>query len=145
MKDDVGEDEQKKTVKIQLTDYVMMNVDGVVNPSMNATAIGGVCRSDSDGWIFDFRRRIGCCSSLNAKLWAILDGLQFAWRHGYRRVIIESDCREAVWCVNNGGIARMANGLVVVIKEWLLRHWEVQALKDHTINMIFFEEPPDGI
>ncbi|KAK9016713.1 hypothetical protein V6N11_079208 [Hibiscus sabdariffa] len=112
-----------------------VNVDGVVNHLTNAAAIGGVCRSDS--------------------------GLQYAWRQGYCRVVIESDYQEAVCCVTNGNMLRMDNGLVV-IKDWLLCQWEVQvryvsrqynavadwlakALRDHTVSTMFFKEPPDGI
>ncbi|KAK8998649.1 hypothetical protein V6N11_084036 [Hibiscus sabdariffa] len=106
--------------------WVKINVDGVVNPSTNAAALEGVCRSDSGEWIFCFSRRIGCCSILNAELWAIFYGLQYAWQHGYRRVIIESNCREAVCCVTKGDMAQTT-------------------LRDHTLSTVFFEEPPDGI
>ncbi|KAL4310037.1 hypothetical protein GQ457_01G029300 [Hibiscus cannabinus] len=99
--------------------------------------------------MFAFNRRIVCCSILNAELWAILNGLQYAWHHGYRRVIIESNCREAFCCVNNinSNVVRMVNGLVV-IKEWLLRSWDVNVnhiFRDHTVSTVFFEESPDGI
>ncbi|KAK8478191.1 hypothetical protein V6N11_020183 [Hibiscus sabdariffa] len=141
--------------------WVKINVDGAVHPSTSAAAIGGICRSDSGEWIFGFSRRIGCCSILNAELWVIFYGLQYVWRRGYCRVIIESDCREAICCVTNGDVAPMVNGLVV-IREWLQPSWEVKvnhifrqsnmvvdwlakALRDHKVRTVFFEKPPDGI
>ncbi|KAK8976704.1 hypothetical protein V6N11_047476 [Hibiscus sabdariffa] len=74
----------------------------------------------------------------------------------------DSDDREAVCCTTNGDMTRMVNRLVVVIREWLQRYWEVKlnhifrqsnmvydwfakALRDHTVSTVFFEEPLDRI
>ncbi|KAL4379818.1 hypothetical protein GQ457_02G032950 [Hibiscus cannabinus] len=104
------------------SDWVKVNMDGAVNLLMNAPAIGDVFRSDSGEWLCGFSRRIGCCSIVNAKLWAILDGLQYVLWQGFHRVIIESDCREVVCCVNNA-----------------------KFLRDHTVSTMLFEESLDGI
>ncbi|XVF10831.1 hypothetical protein REPUB_Repub07fG0217200 [Reevesia pubescens] len=49
----------------------------------------GVC-------LFGFNKRIGIGSAFQAELQAIQLGLSLAWVRGYRSLIVESDCREAV-------------------------------------------------
>ncbi|KAK8493807.1 hypothetical protein V6N12_018605 [Hibiscus sabdariffa] len=68
-----------------------------------------------------------------AKSWAILHGLQYVWRQGYRRVIIESGCREAEVQVRH--IFRKSNTMV---------DWLAKTLRNHMVNTVFFEEPLDG-
>lgn len=42
---------------------------------------GGLLRDENGNWIVGFV----------AELWGILYGLELAWKHGYRKVIIEAD------------------------------------------------------
>ncbi|GMI94853.1 hypothetical protein HRI_003154600 [Hibiscus trionum] len=139
--------------------WVKLNVDGAVNTTTKAAAIGGVCRTDGGDWLFGFNRRLGCCSVLNAELWAVLEGLRHAWRCGFHRVEIESDSREAVDCVVAGSRVRTANALVIVIEEYLKRDWEVavkcvgresnavadwfaKKARDNELGEWFYETPP---
>ena len=48
---------------------------------------------DSQGhWLMGSAHNIGRCSSLQAELWALLDGLQLAWSKGFRFIKVEVDC-----------------------------------------------------
>lgn len=42
-------------------------------------------------WIMGFMVNIGICTAVGAEVWAVLHGLQMAWRAGARRLIVELD------------------------------------------------------
>ncbi|MBA0815447.1 hypothetical protein Gohar_000217 [Gossypium harknessii] len=63
---------------------------------------GEVVRDDKGDWISGFSRSLGVATVLHSELWAILDGLNLAWDRGFRKIILESDSKEAIDIINNG-------------------------------------------
>ncbi|MBA0769395.1 hypothetical protein Gotri_018132 [Gossypium trilobum] len=47
-------------------------------------------------WIVESSRFVGSCSTLEAKLWGVVEGLRLAWWSGQRRVILELDNMDIV-------------------------------------------------
>ncbi|KAF5957930.1 hypothetical protein HYC85_005155 [Camellia sinensis] len=74
---------------------VKLNIDGAVAKRTGQAACGGLLRSAHGEWLSGFRHQIGSSSILVAKLWGIWKGLQLAWMHGHRRVVLETDSAEA--------------------------------------------------
>ncbi|KAK9045708.1 hypothetical protein V6N11_051617 [Hibiscus sabdariffa] len=58
--------------------------------------IGGLIRDDNGVWLIGFAKVIGHSSSLQAELWATLEGMKLAWEQGYPRVVVQSNCKQAV-------------------------------------------------
>ncbi|KAK8690959.1 hypothetical protein V6N13_074483 [Hibiscus sabdariffa] len=63
-----------------------------------------------------------------AELWAILEGLMHAWSRGYRQVELESDSLEEVHLVLSNSPDAAVCGLVLSIKGWLSKMWQVRIL-----------------
>ncbi|KAK8504072.1 hypothetical protein V6N12_005613 [Hibiscus sabdariffa] len=106
--------------------WVKLNVDASVSLIDNRVGIG-VAFQDSDGkWIWGVARSVGRCNVLLAELWAIHDGLLHAWLRGYRQIVVESDCLEAVHIVKSVTKVMQESALVASIKGWLARDWQVE-------------------
>ncbi|KAL4362062.1 hypothetical protein GQ457_04G004210 [Hibiscus cannabinus] len=65
-------------------------IDGARRKGGWGDCLWGVVRDDDRGWRGGFSRLIGIGSVIEAVLWAIYDGLNFAWDLGFRRVMVES-------------------------------------------------------
>ena len=50
------------------------------------------CMNSRGKWLIGCARNIGRCTSLQAELWALLDGLELAWSAGYTHIKVEVDC-----------------------------------------------------
>ncbi|XVF12417.1 hypothetical protein REPUB_Repub08aG0116500 [Reevesia pubescens] len=71
--------------------FVKVNVDASAKSNPGDLAIGGLCRDACGAWLFGFTRKVGRGCIIKAEVFAILTGLQLAWDHGCRCVIVESD------------------------------------------------------
>ncbi|KAK9024491.1 hypothetical protein V6N11_004651 [Hibiscus sabdariffa] len=107
-------------------DWVKVNVDASVDTKDNRTAIGGLIRDDSGGWLRGFYRFVGRCSVLLAELWAIYDGLRLAWETGFRQVVVDSDNMEAVSIVNRSSLVLARSALVQSIWILMQQDWLVK-------------------
>ena len=91
-----------KNVKAQTSweppggNWIKINVDGFLYDQSYEAACAGMARDSPGSWVFEFGRKLSPCSSLHAEMWAILTVMEVAWERGFRRVIVESDCSEAV-------------------------------------------------
>ncbi|KAK8684120.1 hypothetical protein V6N13_040154 [Hibiscus sabdariffa] len=99
--------------------WLKVNVDVAVSTADSSTGLGTVVRDDRGEWVIGTSRFIGRCSILRAELWAILEGLLYAWSQGYRYVELESDSLEAVHLVLSTSPDEMVCGLVLSIKDCL--------------------------
>ncbi|XP_020205922.1 uncharacterized protein LOC109791080 [Cajanus cajan] len=67
-----------------------------------------------------------------AELLAIKHGIELAWSLGYRKVVCESDCLEAVEAITHFTLASMASpsvrDLLIDIRLLLSRTWQTQLL-----------------
>ncbi|XP_019415559.1 PREDICTED: uncharacterized protein LOC109327034 [Lupinus angustifolius] len=89
---------------------------------------GGVIRSDCGIWISGFSTTFGIGSSILAELLTIEFGLKLVWNLGYRNVILESDCLEAIHFISGRvqvHLDRLA-GIILSISDLLERNWEVR-------------------
>ncbi|KAE8714245.1 30S ribosomal protein S1 [Hibiscus syriacus] len=75
----------------------------ISNPRGPATmeASGGVLRNSNGDWIFGYYRKIGRCSTYQAEMWAVLDGLHLVWSLGFKDVVVEIDNSEVVRRLNS--------------------------------------------
>ncbi|KAL4326097.1 hypothetical protein GQ457_11G008900 [Hibiscus cannabinus] len=98
--------------------------DAAVSPTDSSAGLGIVVRDDRGEWVYGISRFIGRCSILMAELWAILEGISFAWSQGYQYVELESDNLEAVHLALSTSPDETVCGLVLSIKDGLrkIRH-----------------------
>lgn len=83
---------------------VKLNIDGARSHQRNTASVGGVICDANGKWILGFAMKVGSCSMLNAKLWAIYKGLTVCWERGCRQVIVESDSMLAVHMLRKQGV-----------------------------------------
>lgn len=61
-----------------------------------AAGCGGAIRDCSGGWIVGFSCKLGVCSAIVAKEWAVVEGVQLAWDLGFKKLILESDASAVI-------------------------------------------------
>ena len=66
-----------------------LNTDGASSRCDGTATSGGVIHDSSGRWLYGFAHKIGACSSLEAELWVVLEGLKIAWNLGSRRIQLE--------------------------------------------------------
>ncbi|KAK8689240.1 hypothetical protein V6N13_087962 [Hibiscus sabdariffa] len=98
-----------------------VNTDGSHLSDSGSSACDGVIRDSSGLWIRGFTKFIGPCSILEAELWDIHVGLELAWKLGCRKLIVESDNRDAVRIIEQGHGCVGVSSLVLHIQEVLTR------------------------
>lgn len=143
--------------------WVTLNTDGSVRGLNFSASSGGILRDSQDKWVFGYGRNIGSCSVLKAELWGIWDGLHLAWQHGFRNVILETNCKVAVeTIIKEETMENDYYGLVIGIRNLLNRDWIVRCnhiyrernrCADQLANdaaslplgVHFFQEPIHGI
>lgn len=61
---------------------------------MGGVAItSGPIRYFHGNWIKGFTHNLGSCSVPKAEVWVVLQGLELAWKQGFRKVVIETDSK----------------------------------------------------
>ncbi|KAE8720559.1 hypothetical protein F3Y22_tig00018999pilonHSYRG00028 [Hibiscus syriacus] len=75
---------------------IKLNTDGAVQPNTMEAVSGGVLRDNSGRWITRFCRNIGSCPIIQADTWAVLDGLEIAWKRNIRHLEVNIDNIEVV-------------------------------------------------
>ncbi|KAK9045415.1 hypothetical protein V6N11_059295 [Hibiscus sabdariffa] len=102
-----------------------VNTDGSHIPVCGLAACGGVIKDCCDMWIRGFSKSIGRCTILEAELWGIHIGLEMAWSLGCRKLIVESDSKDAIRIVQQIHGCCGVNSLVLHIRKALQRPWKV--------------------
>lgn len=82
--------------------FVKVNVDGAHNRYTGISVCGGVIRDSNGCFIKGYVCNLGPCSSLKAKMLALLHGLQVASSLSFRKVIFETDSSQIVDSVSSG-------------------------------------------
>ncbi|XP_019156234.1 PREDICTED: uncharacterized protein LOC109152979 [Ipomoea nil] len=63
---------------------------------------GGLQSKDENGnWVVGFTANIENCSIAEAEAWSIFKGLKLAWKKGCRKVVVESDAKNIIDCLNH--------------------------------------------
>ncbi|MBA0850449.1 hypothetical protein Goshw_029881, partial [Gossypium schwendimanii] len=84
--------------------WVHLFTDGAIaRDTWNASA-GGILGDQLGNWIPGFNRYLGKCSTFEAELWGILDGLPVMLIKGYRRAKIQTNNLDAVQALTNIGL-----------------------------------------
>ncbi|KAK8487522.1 hypothetical protein V6N11_076651 [Hibiscus sabdariffa] len=76
--------------------WFKINTDGSSDLSLGHTTCGGVSRDSTGNWIFEFYKYIGICTTLEAEIWGLYVGVMCALKRGVQKVIIESNCSQAI-------------------------------------------------
>ncbi|CAN1181986.1 Putative ribonuclease H protein At1g65750 [Linum perenne] len=108
-------------------DWVTVNTDGsVINQSGNASA-GGLIRDHLGHCFLAFSANIGKCSITRAELRGILQGLEFTWSSGYKKVRLQTDSQSAARLIlaEDPPLHQHASE-VLAIRELLHRNWQVE-------------------
>ncbi|KAL4283143.1 hypothetical protein GQ457_16G010650 [Hibiscus cannabinus] len=101
--------------------WCKVNVDGACDSATGRASCGGAIRSDSGQWLMGFSRQLGLCSSLEAELWGIFEGLMCAWSIRIANLILESDCKEALHMIDRARYSNRRSSLVEHILRLLNR------------------------
>ncbi|KAL5763133.1 hypothetical protein ACOSP7_019397 [Xanthoceras sorbifolium] len=81
--------------------WVKLNVDGSRDNQTGSIAVGRVARDLNSNWVRGFAMHLRAGNILEAELNAVLLGLDMVWDAGFRKVIVESDCLEAITLIQN--------------------------------------------
>ncbi|KAE8692653.1 Phenylalanine--tRNA ligase alpha subunit [Hibiscus syriacus] len=68
---------------------IKVNTDGSRNVANGLASCEGVICNNAREWLVGFKKNLGLCSILEAKLWGVYVSLYCAWNTGMRKVIIE--------------------------------------------------------
>ncbi|XP_021825770.1 uncharacterized protein LOC110766714 [Prunus avium] len=79
---------------------VKINVDASWKPGHHKAGIGVILHDSSGVFAAGLACSIAADSVIEAETLAILEGCNFAIQHGHTRVVIESDSKEAISCLN---------------------------------------------
>ncbi|KAE8690236.1 hypothetical protein F3Y22_tig00110904pilonHSYRG00066 [Hibiscus syriacus] len=143
-------------------EWICLNTDGSVTDTRNYGAIGGVIRNSNGDWITGFARNVGSTSILQAELWGIYEGLLIAWSLGIPRLLVQSDCSQAVNLVNSEGASDCSIPLVRAIVSLRKRAWTkkivwiartcykivdrmAKVAPDHRFGLFCFSSPSDEL
>ncbi|KAK0603530.1 hypothetical protein LWI29_005964 [Acer saccharum] len=81
--------------------WVKLNVDGSRISDSGFIAAGGIIRNERKSWLVGFALNKGSGDVIEAELWGIFEGLNLAWKAGFRKVEVESDSMYAVRLLSN--------------------------------------------
>ena len=109
-------------------DMVKLNVDASVMLSLGRGGVGGIIRNNSSEWITGFSASVDSCNVLHTEILAILRGLDFAWGHGFRNIVCETDSLEAYFEVTASSTSPRHSSfhLIKEIQILLTRNWIVR-------------------
>ncbi|KAF7820665.1 ribonuclease H [Senna tora] len=109
-----------------------INVDGSSRGNPGKSGVGGLIRDSNGTMMAGFSVSIGFSDILYAELFAIKYGLELAWKKGCKKVIRESDSRDALQSVEWATDVHLYRSLIKKIRELLGREWEVKLV--HTLR-----------
>ncbi|KAJ1399723.1 Ribonuclease H domain [Sesbania bispinosa] len=108
-------------------DIVKLNVDGSYFQDCQRMGVGGIFRTSACVCLGGFQGFAGVGDSFEAKLLALLSGLQFAWMKGCRNMIVESDALEVVNVFQEITIPFHKHlGVIQSIRDYTQRNWNLR-------------------
>ncbi|KAF7824072.1 putative ribonuclease H protein At1g65750 family [Senna tora] len=112
--------------------WVKFNVDGARKDSLSLTACGGLARDSEGRFLTSFVHKLGDGTVLNAELWSMLSALKVAWRAGFKKIVVESDCLTAMKLVNDFVQAmHPCSTILSQIHHWVAFDWEIKFVPVH--------------
>ncbi|XP_019462877.1 PREDICTED: uncharacterized protein LOC109361796 [Lupinus angustifolius] len=107
--------------------HVKFNVDGSCSMHSNIMGGSGAIRNHEGKWFLGFSSSFGVGSAVEAEFFAMEQGLLLAWNEGFRSVVLECDCLEAMQIITESLVVRYQRISKVVsrIRKLLARCWVV--------------------
>lgn len=106
---------------------LVLNVDGSVRSSTSQAGGGAVLRSHEGKWRGGFTCRLpwGNIDEIESRM--ILKGMEWAWTKGIRRLVIQSDSRNAInWIKNSANTFGTIRRVIEECQSWVRRNWDVE-------------------
>ncbi|XP_015946532.1 uncharacterized protein LOC107471560 [Arachis duranensis] len=109
---------------------VKLNCDASWFAPSGYAGFGCIIRNPDGCWLKGCTEKVEVCSVLFAELYAIWRGLLLAWESGFREVICETDCLEALFLVNQRMLSKDIPewDLAKHIQEVMNWNWRVSIL-----------------
>ncbi|KAL4340570.1 hypothetical protein GQ457_08G000230 [Hibiscus cannabinus] len=104
--------------------WVSLCTDGAVSATSGIGSVSGVFRKDDGSWFYGFNKSIGIMQPLQAELWGLFIGIQIAWDIGLKKLLIQSDSKEAIKLLNAKDAASNNCALVRSIARLRNLRWE---------------------
>ncbi|KAL5772053.1 hypothetical protein ACOSQ2_011977 [Xanthoceras sorbifolium] len=82
---------------MEVQGWIKLNIDGSRDNYVGNIAAGGVLTDATKQWITGLALNRGKGSVLEAEFWEIYKGLQICWKAGFRKFLVETDSKTAVW------------------------------------------------
>ncbi|MBA0796650.1 hypothetical protein Gohar_007399, partial [Gossypium harknessii] len=117
-------------------------------------AARGIAHDRDGAWIIGYNRFLSNCPVFDTESWDILDELSLLIERGYDKVLIQSDCLEAVIAIQTNSLERSNSALISRIHQMLsrfkqlnIRHTFREDNKEtDRLNLLLFEiSPLEGI
>ncbi|KAL1193078.1 hypothetical protein V5N11_018532 [Cardamine amara subsp. amara] len=107
--------------------FVKVNVDGSFNYQNGCIGAGWIVHDDSGNYSLAGRAQLKqAFSPLEVEGIALLYALQSTWYRGYRRIIIEGDCKTLFDIINNNISIITMEHLITEIRSWADRYSKIQ-------------------
>ncbi|XP_028051741.1 uncharacterized protein LOC114256322 [Camellia sinensis] len=100
-------------IKINVDDSVLTSKGFVCQPAR------GIVRSENEKWTASFWHQVGNAPILVVELWTIWLGLQLGWSIGFRKILVEFDCVDAIHMINSASAMNLHFNLCQAIRDWL--------------------------
>lgn len=113
-------------------DTIKVNVDGSSLGNPGRAGYGRLLKNRLGEWICGFSGSCGFADNLTAEVYAIIHGLDLAWNHGYRDIILESDSKSAIDLLYTVQQYHPIFPLMDHIHGVLARQWKVEI--QHTLR-----------
>ena len=108
--------------------FLTLNIDGSSKGNTGHAGAGRIIRNHWGKWIGGFSINIGITHCMMAKLWAIWQGLKYAWNNGYKYINLQVDSKLAHnWITNlNSFYPLEYSNLIHDCRSLLERPWVVK-------------------
>nr|GMC61179.1 heat shock 70 kDa protein-like [Ipomoea batatas] len=143
--------------------WYVVNTDGSFGSGANNGSCAGVVRDSRGNWCGGFGFRIPATSVALTEAWAILKGVEWAWRKGFRKLIVQSDSKRVIDWIDGTSTPRgpICN-IIEKCKSWKKNNWEisfkhifreqnivadtlVKHIKASNTTWVEWEEPPHSV
>ncbi|KAL0014391.1 hypothetical protein SO802_001460 [Lithocarpus litseifolius] len=108
--------------------FLTLNTDGSSKGNTGHARAGGIIRNHWGKWIGGFSINIGITHSMMTELWAIREGLKYAWNKGYKYINLQVDSKMAHnWITNLNSLVPLEySNLILDCRSLLERPWAVK-------------------
>ncbi|CAI0385208.1 unnamed protein product [Linum tenue] len=107
--------------------WIQLQTDGSVITSLNSAAAGGLLRDRLGRCLDAFSCNLGDSSITSAELKGAVEGLERAWRKGYRKIELNMDSMTAISIMNSWKDDNHRHGLLAAkVGNLISREWEVK-------------------